>query len=87
MKVILIEPKAPGKHVFSTVNMPRLGLPILGTLLKNEGHEVELIMGSRRDISLSHISNADLVAISTTTSTVVEAYHLADFARSRENRS
>jgi len=83
MKAVLIEPKAPGKHVFSTVNMPRLGLPILGTLLKNEGHEVELIMGSRRDISLSHISNADLVAISTTTSTVVEAYHLADFARSQ----
>lgn len=83
MKVILIEPKAPGKHVFSTVNMPRLGLPILGTLLKNEGHEVELILGSRRDINLSHIINADLVAISTTTSTVVEAYHLADFARSQ----
>ncbi|NLW91607.1 MAG: radical SAM protein [Syntrophomonadaceae bacterium] len=83
MKVIMIEPKSPGKHVFSTVNMPRLGLPILGTLLKNAGHQVELIMGSRRDISLSHISNADLVAISTTTSTVVEAYHLADFARSQ----
>ena len=32
MKVTLIEPKSPGKHVFSTVNMPRLGLLILGTL-------------------------------------------------------
>ncbi len=29
MKITLIEPKAPGKHVFSTVKMPRLGLPIL----------------------------------------------------------
>lgn len=83
MKITLIEPKSPGKHVFSTVNMPRLGLPILGTLLKKEGHEVNLILGSRRDINLSHIVNADLVAISTTTSTVVEAYHLADFARSQ----
>jgi len=32
MKVTLIEPKAPGKHVYSNVTMPRLGLPILGTL-------------------------------------------------------
>jgi anaerobic magnesium-protoporphyrin IX monomethyl ester cyclase len=83
MKITLIEPKAPGKHVYSNVNMPRLGLPILGTQLKQAGHEVKLILGSRRDICLSDITGADLICVSTTTSTVIEAYHLADFARSQ----
>ncbi|MDD3852244.1 MAG: radical SAM protein [Syntrophomonadaceae bacterium] len=83
MKITMIEPKAPGKHVFSAVKMPRLGLPLLGTLLKQSGHEVELILGSREDIRLSSIINSDLVCVSTTTSTVIEAYHLADFARSQ----
>jgi radical SAM superfamily enzyme YgiQ (UPF0313 family) len=61
--------------------MPRLGLPILGTLLQKAGHQVRLIMGSSRDIHLSEITGADLICISTTTSTAIEAYHLADFAR------
>ncbi|WP_369397316.1 B12-binding domain-containing radical SAM protein [Syntrophomonas palmitatica] len=52
-------------------------------MLKQKGHEVNLILGSRSDIKLSHISSSDLIAISTTTSTVIEAYHLADFARSQ----
>jgi anaerobic magnesium-protoporphyrin IX monomethyl ester cyclase len=81
MKITLIEPKAPGKHVYSNVTMPRLGLPILGTLLQKAGHQVRLIMGSSRDIHLSEITGADLICISTTTSTAIEAYHLADFAR------
>ncbi|CEO88600.1 B12-binding domain-containing radical SAM protein [Syntrophaceticus schinkii] len=81
MKITLIEPKAPGKHVYSNVTMPRLGLPILGTLLQKAGHQVRLIMGSSRDIHLSEITGADLICISTTTSTAVEAYHLGDFAR------
>lgn len=83
MKITLIEPKSPGRHVYSTVKMPRLGLPILGTLLQQAGHQVRLIMGSRRDIRLSEITTADLICISTTTSTVIEAYHLADFARNQ----
>ena len=42
---------------------------------------MRLIMGSSRDIHLSEITGADLICISTTTSTAIEAYHLADFAR------
>ncbi|NMD43584.1 MAG: B12-binding domain-containing radical SAM protein [Firmicutes bacterium] len=83
MKVTLIEPKSPGRHVYSNVVMPRLGLPILGTLLQKAGHEVRLILGSGKDIPVAEINDADLICISTTTSTAVEAYRLGDFARSR----
>ena len=83
MKIILIEPKAPGRHVYSAVTMPRLGLPILGTQLKEIGHEVKFIYGSSRDIHLSDIEGADIVGISATTSTAREAYHLADIIRNK----
>lgn len=83
MKIILIEPKAPGRNVFSTVTMPRLGLPLLGTQLKEIGHEVKFIYGSSNDIRLSNLEGADLVGISATTSTAREAYHLADIIRSK----
>jgi len=82
MKVTLIEPKAPGKNVYSNVTMPRLGLPILGTLLQKAGHQARLLLGSCQEIKLSDLTEANLVCISTTTSTAVEAYQLADLARS-----
>lgn len=83
MKIILIEPKAPGRHVYSTVTMPRLGLPILGAQLKEIGHEVKFIYESSHDILLSDIEGADIVGISATTSTAGEAYHLADIIRNK----
>ncbi len=36
MKVTLIEPKAPGVHVYSKFKLPRLGLPLLGAMLERE---------------------------------------------------
>jgi len=81
MKILLIEPKAPGRHVYSTVTMPRLGLPLLGTQLKALGHEVRFIYGSSADIHFSDLAGFELTGISATTSTVAEAYHLADIIR------
>lgn len=83
MKIILIEPKAPGRHVYSTVTMPRLGLPLLGTQLKAIGHEVKFIYESSHEIRLSDLEGAELVGISATTSTAREAYHLADIIRNK----
>lgn len=83
MHVTLIEPKPPGRHVFSTVKMPRLGLPLLGSVLKKAGHTVTLIYGSGEDIKVSDVLSADVIGISTTTSTSMEAYHIARYARSQ----
>ncbi|CFY01763.1 Elongator protein 3/MiaB/NifB [Syntrophomonas zehnderi OL-4] len=83
MKILLIEPKAPGRHVYSTVTMPRLGLPLLGTELKAIGHEVRFIYGSRTDICFSDLDEFEMVGISATTSTVPEAYHLADMFKKK----
>lgn len=82
-KITLIEPKAPSSHVYSMVNMPRLGLPLIGSHLQSLGYEVNLIYGSSDSIRMADIANSDLVGISTTTSTAPEAYRIARYASER----
>lgn len=78
---MLIEPEAPSEHVYSTSRMPRLGLPLLGTLLKNQGYHIEIFMGKRKSLPRTVLLEADLVGISTTTSTSYEAYRISLYLR------
>ena len=80
-KIILIEPKASNLHIYSQYKLPRLGLFILGTLMKNRGWEVEIFYEEARQIDFSMTSDADLVGISTITSTAPRAYMVADKIR------
>ena len=78
--ISLIEPRAPRVHVFSGVRLPRLGLPLLGTILKNEGYEVKVYCEDIRHITsedMVEIDRSDLVGLSTTTSTVPRGYSIA----------
>ncbi|NMA92063.1 MAG: radical SAM protein [Firmicutes bacterium] len=81
-KIALIEPQSKADHVYSFVQMPRLGLPLLGSLLKAEGYEVEIYLGRGDRLPWTQILQADLVGISTTTSTSREAYCMAGYVRS-----
>ncbi|ACB84264.1 B12-binding domain-containing radical SAM protein [Natranaerobius thermophilus] len=78
MKITLIEPKSPGVHVFNKVKLPRLGLPIMATILKQKGYDVEVQAEEIRSLNFDRIYNSDLVGLSTITSTAPRAYHLAD---------
>lgn len=80
-KVTLIEPKAPGYHVYSRIVLPRLGLPLLGSILKRRGCDVNVICQDLTGVDFDEMCKSDLVGISTTTSTAPEAYKLADRAR------
>lgn len=82
-KVVLIEPQSKEDHVYKTVRMPRLGLPLLGTRLKAAGYRVELYLGRGMSLPWSRIVDAGLVGISTTTATSSEAYRIAGYLRSR----
>jgi radical SAM superfamily enzyme YgiQ (UPF0313 family) len=77
-KVTLIEPKAPGYHVYVRTPIPRLGLPILGAILKNRGIDVKVFHQETGPIDYGVVRESDLVGISTTTSTAPEAYRIAD---------
>ncbi|MBU4194190.1 MAG: B12-binding domain-containing radical SAM protein [Actinobacteria bacterium] len=77
--VVLIEPRAPGKHVFSKFKLPRLGLPILGALLQRElGISSRVYFQEVSKLDWDKILGADLVGISTITSTAPEAFKLLE---------
>ena len=82
-KIILIEPKTKKGHVYSTVCMPRLGLPLLGTQLKDAGYDVKIYVEQSDALPWPKLLGADLVGISTTTSTSREAYRIPGYLRSQ----
>ncbi len=83
-KIALVEPRAPGYHVYSRVRLPRLGLPILAAVLKQHGFDdVRLYCEDIAPIDLDDVCSADLVGISTTTSTAPAAYRLGNAVKLR----
>jgi radical SAM superfamily enzyme YgiQ (UPF0313 family) len=81
-KVLFIEPRAPHRHIFSRVVIPRLGSVLLGTVLRRQGLEVKVVI---EEISAPDYASfdfrPDLVCISSISSTAPRAYELADFYR------
>lgn len=82
-KIVLIEPQSKEDHVYKSVRMPRLGLPMLGARLKAAGYQVELYLGTGATLPWPKIVDADLIGISTITATCNEAYRIAGYLRSR----
>jgi anaerobic magnesium-protoporphyrin IX monomethyl ester cyclase len=80
-RMIFIEPRAPDFHIFSKFMLPRLGSFILGTMMKQRGWDVEVIVEESQRIDFNEIRSADMVGISTITSTAPRAYAIADRIR------
>ncbi|MGQ9618962.1 MAG: B12-binding domain-containing radical SAM protein, partial [Candidatus Aminicenantia bacterium] len=80
-KVVLIEPKPAGINVYSMVKLLRLGLPIIASVLKGKGIETSVFVEDIADIDWDEVEKADLIGISSTTSTVLEAFALAEKIR------
>ncbi len=83
MKIRLIEPEPPGMHVWAKVLLPRLGLPIIAAALKERGHDVLIYSPQLEPIDWDDVHDADLVGLSSTTSTASTAYGFADKLRER----
>ncbi len=81
MRIRLIEPEPPGMHVYAKVLLPRLGLPIIAATLKERGHDVLIYSPQMAPIDWDDVHGADLVGLSSTTSTVPTAYEFADKLR------
>jgi len=83
MKIRLIEPEPPGMHVYAKILLPRLGLPIIAATLKAQGHDVLIYSPQMAPIDWDDVHSADLVGLSSTTSTTTTAYEFADGLRAR----
>ena len=81
LKIRLIEPAPPSVNILSYGFYPRLGLPLIGAALKAAGHDVRIYCPQAAPIDRDDVASADLVGISTTTSTAPAAYALADELR------
>jgi radical SAM superfamily enzyme YgiQ (UPF0313 family) len=81
LKIRLIEPAPPSVNILSYGFYPRLGLPIIGSALKAAGHDVRIYCPQAAPLDRDDVSSADLVGISTTTSTAPQAFALADELR------
>jgi len=76
MFIVGIEPRAPGLHIFGQSHIPRLGLPQLLTIAERMGHQCEIYCEEIAPIPWDGVSKADMVLVSSITSTVPRAYEL-----------
>ena len=74
MKIRLVEPKPAGINVFDRALLPRLGLPLIGRVLANAGHDVRIYVEQLEAINWNDILSSDLVGFSATTTTVPVAF-------------
>lgn len=80
-KIALVEPAAAGLHIYSRAGLPRLGSVLLGTILKAQGYDVSVQVEEIRPIDDAPLLDADVIGISTITSTAIKSYALADRMR------
>jgi radical SAM superfamily enzyme YgiQ (UPF0313 family) len=80
-KIVFIEPKSPERHVFSRWKLPRLGTVVLATRLKEAGYDVRVFVEDVAPVDYAALFSADLVGISTITSTAPRAYEFARAVR------
>ena len=83
MKIRLIEPEAPSMHLWSHSYFVRLGLPMIGARLKQLGHDVRIYNPQLAPIDWDDVHTAELVGLSSTTSTTPATYAIADGLRRR----
>lgn len=81
MKIRFVETKPPGLNVYDQTRLPRLGLPLIGRLLHERGHDVRIYVEVLTPIDFGDLEKADLVGFSTTTATTPAAYAIADRLR------
>lgn len=77
LRAVFLEPKPLNAHIYSRYALPRLGTVLLATILRNRGWEAQVFVEEVADISFDQVLRADLVGISTTTSTAPRAYALS----------
>ncbi len=80
MKISLVEPKTPGYNFYTWIikHMPLLGAIYLGTILKNEGHDVTIYNENLKKVDYSKIKDSDILGISIMTSTAPRGYQIAE---------
>ncbi len=80
MKISLVEPKTPSYNVYTAFikHLPLMGPIYLGSILKNDGHDVTIYNENIKEIDYSRIQDSDVLGISIMTSTAPRGYEIAE---------
>jgi radical SAM superfamily enzyme YgiQ (UPF0313 family) len=76
--IYFIEAKSPGAHIFSRSPLPRLGSILLGTIFKKNGYNAKVFIEDIAPPAWNLLEDADLVCISSISSTATRAFQLAE---------
>jgi radical SAM superfamily enzyme YgiQ (UPF0313 family) len=76
--IYFIEAKSPGVHIFSRTSLPRLGTILLATILKKKGYNTRVFIEDIAALEWKLLDDADMVCVSSITSTAPRAYHIAE---------
>ena len=79
MKITLVEPKTPFYNFYSALiqYLPLMGPIYLGTILKNDGHEVAVCNENMKALDFDRIKDSDVLCLSMMTSTAPRGYEIA----------
>ncbi|MBN1345693.1 MAG: B12-binding domain-containing radical SAM protein [Phycisphaerae bacterium] len=80
-RIALVEASSRSTHVYSKVYLPRVGIPTLGAILKQRGYECDVWFQAMSPVTKEQLEGYDIVGIGSISSTIVEAYQLADSLR------
>ena len=80
-RIVLLETRPPDIHIFRKFALPRLGVVLLGTILRDLGYEVQVMVEEVKPFDFDAIARADLVGISVITATAGRSYTIADELR------
>jgi len=75
--IYFIEAKSPGAHIYSRTALPRLGTILLSTILKGKGYNAKTFIEDISEPDWKELEKADLIGISSITSTAPRAFKLA----------
>jgi radical SAM superfamily enzyme YgiQ (UPF0313 family) len=81
--IYFIEAKSPGAHIFSRAPFPRLGTILLATILRDRGYNTKVFIEDISKPDWKLLEDADMICISSITSTAPRAYQIAKRFSSR----
>lgn len=79
--ILFLEPKSSHLHVYSDAYIPRIGSLVLATIMRQMGYGVRVMLEEVEKINTDEFAEADLICISSLTTTAPGSYQYADFIR------
>ena len=80
-KIALVEAVSDLTHVYSRTCLPRVGLATIAAVLTKNGYKCDLWINPMTETDKKSLDDYDLIGIGSLSSTIKEAYNLADILR------